>query len=914
MIGNFAVHLAFSTLPSENESDFIKAKRGNFTEYREGIARYMGLDENQNPERLYNPLVYHLFGTFDVVFVSLIDNYKFCQKVFDLDAEFSSATSFQIVTGICDLDYLPPNINDYFPCDNDNVEKLAKNRFVHITNFKVNNGLLVGNGNKLINAILKKLSQELEGSEYILFKSFSWSEIVLIQFSNNLGAMQNNIIKFREYNLGSIADDNLCESICNDSLYDYIDKNNLFINEKDYKIKNCHVFVDTHSYSGVDYYEFNQNYGDGPTPYDMDNFISSIELQAKPGHFKALYGILEEEGLFETSKLKFKNGKTDFLVKEGEHKKFLSNYKVNRLYRHKLLMKQHVRKIKTNFLVDVSAENQPDIFSFQYENNIGVNNFRSTLADYYTISIKDLKQKVKKIGVSRQIREKILKAFSNYNNLIKDIILYSEFIELRFYLEYIKDTIEEECKRIDSFFMEPFEQRSNAGSNLPSLISLEKKWTQALDIFEDAYRNRVNNNYLYEDLNEFSIDFNSAINQINSVQDFLVKTVNNAFFPLYKDQIIVTQNEIDSKSNVVNVNYNVYHYLEPCLIFTTLMKEIINGVLHKEIGDSENQRKFDENYFKELKNNVINNIKPQLNEKQLFMIKDFDFFYFFSDLAKMAYTFAFDYDLYEFWAWAYFLQDSSLYNATGFPEKGYFRRELIRMSLIKCTFNYDAELVDNPVPETFDVWQKSIQDIYALSCIIVHDDDFKKAKQEFLHSILSIDSTVSIPHPAMHKEKHVSENDTSIDDVIQYSEKISIVLHENGQKNGGKELVRIKLKSDFIQQKIKNKENIYTRDFTDRNLDPFYFVCAISNATLYLLKEDIVNLKLLKRCNLNGHPVKKYLEREKTMFIDPCGGFFYNDYSLYEKHFFYRNYVIDTLWSLAEIDKKRLFFPLNKTK
>jgi hypothetical protein len=137
-----------------------------------------------------------LFGTFDVVFVSLIDNYKFCQKVFDVDSpQAGSTTSYQIVTGICNNQFLPTDgIKSYFPRNNNTEQKLSAKKYVHITNFKVNNGLLIGNGNQFVDAVMKKMSEKLKDIDFIIFKSFSWSEIVLLQFGDDLEELQKNII------------------------------------------------------------------------------------------------------------------------------------------------------------------------------------------------------------------------------------------------------------------------------------------------------------------------------------------------------------------------------------------------------------------------------------------------------------------------------------------------------------------------------------------------------------------------------------------------------------------------------------------------------------------------------------------------------------------------------------------------
>jgi hypothetical protein len=964
-IENFAIHLAYSTFPTGNEQKFIESKLGNFTKYIEDTENCM-IEGHKVDTALYRPLVFHLFGTFDVVFISLIDNYKFCQKVFDEEpTNFGVTTNYQIVTGICDSTFIADKdvdrLKGYFPATNAIEGRKARTKFVHITNFKVNNGLLIGNGNHLIHAILKTLANDLGNADFIIFKSFSWSEIILIQFCDDLDKMQENVIRFRELKLR-----NVCEATVADVAADErmtageLEKNSLYaslfdeLNKFDKTNKqliNSHVFVDTHSYSGVDYFQFNAHYDDVDNPYKGDHFKSSIELQVKPGHLNQLYSILQNKEIFDATQLKFKNGKTDFLVKEISHGGFESNYKVNQVYRHKgNELKEHVRKLKTNYLFDMVAFTADETLvpalkpAFQDANDDqttrGIVNFNQVLAKEFTINVTGLKKEIKKLGLSRQLREKILKAFSNYNNLIKDPILYGEFIELKEYLSFLMKDIEKEIERLNAFFDDPVSFTAHGKLRHLNLRTIEKKWTSLLEIYEDAYHNRVHNNYLYEDINEFSIDFNSAVNQINSLQDFVVKNVNNVFFPYFKDQIIVTQNEVDSKSNVVNVNYNVYHYLEPALIFTTLFKEVMNGVVEKagkntKAGGKEFyfERIFTPHYFSDLKKAIIAQNKAGLTEGQAALIAHFDFFYFFSDITKMAYTFLFDYQLYEFWCWTYFLQDSSMYTSKGLPDSTLFQKELLRIALIKEIFEDDETrpFVKNPAPEIFDLWQKHIEEVTQLARLIVHTDAFMEAKDKFSHYILDhsfgtitdaeLGEVLAINSA---REQFITANPEStvvdLKQIVKITRQMELGLLKLSPDiainyNLSPQFKLIKYHSILFETYLKTGDKGFENMDGSANgaagqlkRENFYMICAVGHATLSLFQKEIKTTRILRRNWQKGHPVKEFTTQEfPGVFIDPCGGFFYNAPEVRKKCFGYVNMIIDYLWHAAEVDKKRLF-------
>jgi len=971
----FAVHLAYSVFPPQNEEKFIETKRNTFQKYIEETNKSMfGSDI---PSTCYRPLVFHLFGSFDVVLISLIDNYKFCQKVFDIDStDYGVSTNYQILTGFYDKKYYPNNsfedLRNYFPEDNKRVDKLSNFKFVHITNFKLNNGLLIGNGNTFLDAVMTKLHGELNkaNADFLIFKSFNWSEITLIQFGDELVELQERIIEFRELSLASL-DNSVFEFVINNSLYNYI--HNDLDDTKEWDINYSHIFVDSHSYSGVDYFEFNKNYKELKiqNPYENVSFKSSIELQVKPGHLNAIYDILKspddnsektvnnlemqigdsgkpvdnsgKEKIFDETTLKFKNGKTDYLVKETDHNKFVSNYNVNQIYRHgKRLLSHHVRRLKTNFLFDIKEYKNIENNSSKNNGNskYGITNFSKILSTNYSIDVAGLKINIKKLGVSRQLREKILKAFYNYNNLIRDVILFGEFIELKAFLKLLKDDIDAEVCNLNSFFKNPINDSLQTinYAKYYAVRRLENKWKIVLEIYEEAYQNRVHNNYLYEDLNEFSIDFNSAVNQVNTVHDFMVKTVNNLFFPDSKDQIIVTQNAIDTKSNIVNVNYNVYHFLEPSLIFTTLFKEIING-LELRFGKKNNLNDrnillSDENYFKTLKEEIRFDIEYELTETQKILFEEFDFFYFFADIAKLAYTFLFDYELYEYWSWTYFLQDSSHYLNYGLPEESLFKKEFFRISLIKAFFEDDKSKVKCPTSDLFDLWQNSIEEIYKLANKIVDNEKFKTAIYEYSEYIFVKCFRLKDEEFTEMSDKQLKEIS---DKILKKISKLSIkIFHETdnfdaeklisyeigiakcidvtlGNSRGATEFYNILklLKASSLKCSV-NLEKGETPDLNEifeLEKGSFYIISALSHAVLSTFFKKGKKLKFLNRNREDGipFPISKNSIGEPSVYVDPLGGYFHNCSALKNEFFTINNIVTNTLWHYALIDKKRLF-------
>ena len=896
-------------------------------------------------KKLYRPLVYHLFGSFDVVFISLIDNYKFCQKIFNLEPSPSGKPiNFQIVIGSCLLEHCCErsvmDFKEVFPSLND--RKKTKNHkyptFTHITNFKINNGLLIGNGIKLIEAITKKLNEKLSGTgiKYLIVNSFNWAEITLIQLGDSLKQMQQNVINFRELALHNIDDH---DEIAKRSLYGRLKDNGhlkCFTTENNYDLDDIlqsHLFVDTHSYSGVHYDLFNAEKEQAKESFKDIPFKSSIEIQVKPGHFKHLKQFIEtgtygeyllhdlatggSENLFEVHKLKFKNGKTDYLVKEKKHEDLYSNYVINKTYKAQSSdFRNHIRKVKTNYLFDITEdtleENDPGkVFGKPSQ---GIKDFGKFIGQNFTIEEDHLKDNLKTLGVSRHLREKVIKAIYNYNNIIQDVILYNEFIELRDFLKYILKDIDDKAKIVKYFFTDSLKAIVEHFKDLNpfSISELEQNWLADLDVFEEAYNNRVHNNYLYEDINEFSIDFNSAINQINAIQDFTVKTFNNVFFPKCRDQIIVTQNEIESKSNVLNVNYNVYHYMEPSLIFSSLMKEVLNGFKSKAVG-------YHDDYFTDFGNKIKGIIdSSSFSNSVQQLIQDFNFEYFFSDLAKYIFTFLYDYDLYYHWTWTYFLQNTNVYTAIGLPDERLLNQELLRVSLINEIFNPGKEIVQNPIPELFHYWQKNIGEITPIAKQLVTNDYLKSETRKFLKFIFKVFSVQNSSKLLRKINEYEYPNNDNFDDGIKKTEQLlafgdsANTTHEISRPlEKSKKILKLIHKKSLNYKKILSAEQaVIDHDLQGLKADTFIYISAVSHATLLILKDEMGNnLDLLRRDWNDGQPNIKFIKNAKnTLLIDSCGGFFSTNLKDRRKQFGIKNAIILSLWNKVSIDKLRLFY------
>lgn len=107
-LSHLGIHIALSKYPLGNENEYIDNLKLLYTNYRNNIINYLKLSTTTKPEdlpeveRLFTPSTYHLYSHFDIAFISIVDNFKFPQRVFEpisKDEEKLKSVSYQILSG-----------------------------------------------------------------------------------------------------------------------------------------------------------------------------------------------------------------------------------------------------------------------------------------------------------------------------------------------------------------------------------------------------------------------------------------------------------------------------------------------------------------------------------------------------------------------------------------------------------------------------------------------------------------------------------------------------------------------------------------------------------------------------------------------------------------------------------------------
>ena len=933
-----ALHIALSTYPFKQEDEYVSHIKKMYKDFvlERGKHYDQGSEKNDGTRSItisdiekkytYKPLVYHMFGHYDLAFISIIDSYKFAQKVFDSSKDaFESDTniSYQIQCGTILVNSLLKNHGALIQkVAVKNLESIQEEYpYIQVTNLKLNNGLILGNGNALLEKVvvyMKNLLDEPSECIFIITNSYNWSDINLVLLSKKASFNNEKILILRRLILKDLNSDGIDE-ILNKSLY-----KKKFNYDNDLILKS-HIFVDTHSYMGVSYKLFK---GDPANAAGLlnEDFRTSIEWQVKPGHFSSFFKAINSKTDILSREVYYKNGKTDFVTQEVKPDKLASNKMIQEHLRSTGAI-DHIRMLKTKPLHKVPDEH---LDKFLSECTLDV---REKLKSQKIKDIKLVNAALKKINVSRQLRTKIQKAFHNYNNAITDSIAYSTFIDFKPFLEYFKNLILENARYLEKMLIETHngETDVNVIEKRLSVGEIEEQFDKILQAYEESYNDRFLNNYNFEDLNDFKIDFNTSISQIITTYDPIIKLLSRTLLN-DKPKILVRQSDLLTKSNLFSINYNVYHLIEPALIFNTVVKEILNSIgynLSKETKVMQVIKESDSQIRQELK------MSFGIEDKYF---NDFDLSYFKIDVIKFLYTFNGNVNLYLFWSWIYFFQNTSLYNSIGYIIERVFVREMYRLLLTVATFDFEFfenNKVECPIPELYNYWERH----YASIKYIVTKITKLNAYNDLVCSLIK-----------------VYKNEIVLKEVRKANKKLTGQLndlkdeYEDGKKTDGHithllDLYNKKYEGDFIRSRIETytRNNLVHMPHVDtrwRTLELGYIFYhkklekgeglywpevdasnkpedsgslifnIISYATLMWYYEKMNGkIDVLRRDYYTGKAIPNFIKFKNSnfLFVDPQGDFFVTDFENQKMTMKFKHSVFQSVWHLGQIIKLSFF-------
>lgn len=903
------LHIALATYPRGQSQKYIKEIEEYYKKFRENKKGYYFNEEETNLDGLYEPLIYHIFGSFDVAFISLIDNFKFTQKNFfpsaDTTAEGANSVdtnSYQILTGI-----LPPTT------PTEEFRKYGEKTFVSITNLKLSNGFLVGNGQKLLNSaidlIKKKLKtysekQNIDHIDSICLQSFSWFEITLILFieaegmnyiADIIGSIREATIKDLDLEDDKQGNYNISEKIIKKSLYyTYIEEK-----EKDQFLLDYHVFADSQSYLGVSFDKFSS-----------ENFDTKIEIQTqtewqvKPGQLERLIQAIdpyktdpdkEREVFVVTGKNDYwvqnrvgslKGNQKLFLKLQEEEKQKEKDQKENKQSNSESI-RSYIRNYKTRLMIRYNEGNNTNK---KADLIIKDDPFRKNLS-FNQIQIQDTYKNLKALKVSRHIRQKINKIFFNYNSGIKDPILCIYFNDFYYFLTRLRQIIDVEYHLFEKFIgSEP-----HRADSTKTVRQIEKLLEEFIDAFHEGYSMRMLNCYQFEEIFDFDLDLNSSIQQLLTTYNSIIADVANLLTDETNERTkghpqVIQLNLRNTLSNSIAINYNAYHLTTPELVFFTMTKEILNGVA-REPGDAiksnstsnnseseSNETKQISDFVKKLDKLFKSNTDPyiiDMRDQNLLIPQSYiiDFF-------QLEFVCNGDIELYEHWFWAYNFQVTWMYNTRGYYGDEYFKRELFRLVfLAELKQEGGSKKLSCPISEVANLWHRYHQNtVYSVKNFLYPN------KFDNVNYISNINFRIEITGEINNRIGKIDQK-YKINNSLDFNVEDAIDIRQSYH--------------DWLDNIDPNQRNL-------RSL--MYFQLK------YFYKRSNGQLAVLRRDMKEGKPVTSFIKNNTHPFfyIDPLGGLFFTNSEYENEYYIIQSKVLKILWDYglwSKMNFLKIFVP-----
>ena len=542
-----------------------------FDVHKKALLKYDPDADEDSYGNLYKPAGYRMFGSKGLAVLSLVDDYSFCNRFFNKnhiqsvlndDIDFKSNNNLtekkkdkfwekhlkfksEVVLGVVENHTkVVNNITESDPLIDERANYFLNNspkKFIGIARLKINYGILMGKGLEAVWKIKDKIHNNKELLEYIVMDCYDNDEMTVLAFSDDLMSLFNF--------LGNIR------SITN---------HNIDIGPND---KEKHVF-------GLSYLCF------GYSINDDKNYISfskqhylNCTVETKPGHRDKFYEKLEKiynKSLeIESLSTNISGGSTVFfsfpIHKILKFEKWCRN-KNSFIYR-------DVRNIKVS-LKDLMDDDKRNMAEIEENHETTITYGKKAIERKY---FADVKETMKRVGVSKIVRERLLALMEFYNLSYQNILQQAYLEELKPVFLKIRTIIEE------------------MGNNpQEDLNSIENALNEIITDLENACYDR-----LHTQKNGFPpLEYSGGIQQYLTSFDFAYKQIYRGYFSTDEASYVTISGAERASSKRIIFNMNINDIVFPEMFIVLVWKEIANyalPILMKydtiETNDFEDKRK-----------------------------------------------------------------------------------------------------------------------------------------------------------------------------------------------------------------------------------------------------------------------------------------------------------------------------------
>jgi len=887
LLDNSSIFIGLISSPFSFELEFYENEfeKGLFEGYRNGLKRYFSEDDSKSKEferYFYKPVPYFLFGKFDLGILSLVDDYEFSIRTFhpfdplmqkNIEKNYREDFAYQLIIGPS------PKF-----AENDNLVKLFNKiifnnksyPLIGICQIKINSSFLIGCGSDFLRCFIKTIKIIYKDKfkdkpiDIIILESYSWHEITLLITSNAYSKITDLVLLIREMTFGDMKKI-LEDKQENMELEILKSLNSLIIDIVESKKNNYdsdfnHICENTTTIFGFKLEIFkdlkNNKSSDLLDLIDgRDKVLPFSRWFCKGGHLKNSINIISNKNPNEAS---ICIGRGDFLYPEYKQgfvqtKKFIKKFILAQVAEnlHKDILSTHsipVISKKINHLKLVDEKH----FYFYKE---------LKLLRYKVDDIYKLDKTLKTLNIPRITHLKLLNIFSNYNDGIQDPILFSNFFELKPFLDTIISTVKKYSE------MEEYDQ-----------FELNKKLDCVTTDFEIAYKNRFHDSYRMGEIFDFNIEFKGGIQQLISAFDGVFKIISHVYGN--PDCFVYVSGSPQISVSEYSLKLNYLHIFQPESFILVAsheassfsfdkanFSELINYT--KFIGSGSEEKRIEDNIHNSLSHIQFKSdddkIKKYISPKY--------FHYIMTDLTSLYFTYNCDISLYTFWYINSFLS---------FPNHYYFKDNIKETDFVPYFLRYITLI------KLFNINIKSCTKN-------IKNNKIRPLLNEWTERLNSF------------MEKFMSQKD--FNSWFQEAKRIIEYLYLENNKNI---LTREKKCTDTLLDKIENickffinrsveiidllKKGYCYSFLREKGLLESQYVHLLFYSYLRLIKEewDKGDLALIR--NQDGDPIIN--KNHSNYLLDPRGGNFIYGAKARRDYFQYRSAINMTFWDISMKNKK----------
>jgi hypothetical protein len=464
--------------------------------------------------------------------------------------------------------------------------------FIAISKLKLNNLLVIGTGELLIEAVCISVQEYIEKNnpsvKAILVKSFSCHEITLTLFSKSNYASLAKIMKdIREWSFIDLFKCNRKKhQKLRQTLNDLASKSSGFSVIKSYAkedkvtYEKSHVFVNTNTMFG-----YHANYLNNISELKRElgkkenvtppNFIAkqfTTQWDIKPGHLNLAKKVISDY-LVENE---IKGFAIDLITMRAGQGVIIPTkpYSINQLnipidILTKSELHKHLRQVKTDidFVFSEPIDRNCDDGGHPYFNRFITNEpFSFRLSE-----IEDIRKQLHELFMFRVLRERVLHMFVNYNNGMDDPILFGYFIELKGFLNNIVKSISDIHSANGSLRIE---------DRLSPNSDLHKQFEDATGLFDRAFANRFRQSYRMLEMTDYTLEYNGGIQQLISGLDAAYKAISVYMGEDYRfpSSFAYVSGHYGVTSDIYSVKLNYFHAFQLEIFAMVATHESSNGL------------------------------------------------------------------------------------------------------------------------------------------------------------------------------------------------------------------------------------------------------------------------------------------------------------------------------------------------